>query len=59
MYFDIARRLSVSHKVAWSSPVKCEGSIADSSHRTIGGETCHIDCIGGDEDDGGSKGVSR
>ena len=44
---------------AWSSPVKCEGSIADSSHRTIGGETCHIDCIGGDEDDGGSKGVSR
>ena len=37
----------------------CEGSSADSSHRTIGGETCHIDCIGGDDDDVDSKGVSR
>ena len=45
--------------VAWSSPVICEGSSADSSHRTIGGETCHIDCIGGDDDDVDSKGVSR
>ena len=33
----------------------CQVGIADSSHRITGWETCHIDCIGGDEDCGGEQ----
>lgn len=29
------------HVVAWCGPVKCEGSFADSSHRTIAGDLPH------------------